>query len=57
MFEAKLKPRLEIILSVVANKMVAIGITANMVTFFGLVVNLIATFYFATGRLVTGGGS
>ena len=55
MFEAKLKPRLEIILSVVANKMVAIGITANMVTFFGLVVNLIATFYFATGRLVTGG--
>ena len=55
MFEAKLKPRLEIILSIVANKMVAIGITANMVTFFGLVVNLIATFYFATGRLVTGG--
>ena len=55
MFEAKLKPRLEIILSVVANKMVAIGITANMVTFFGFVVNLIATFYFATGRLVTGG--
>lgn len=55
MFEAKLKPHLEIILSVVANKMVAIGITANMVTFFGFVVNLIATFYFATGRLVTGG--
>ena len=55
MFEAKLKPRLEIILSAVANKMVAIGITANMVTFFGFVVNLIATFYFATGRLVTGG--
>ena len=55
MFEAKLKPRLEIILSVVANKMVAIGITANMVTFFGLVVNLIATSCFATGRLVTGG--
>lgn len=55
MFEAKLKPRLEIILSVVANKMVAIGITANMVTLFGFVVNLIAAFYFATGRLVTGG--
>ena len=55
MFEAKLKPRLEIILSVVANKMVAIGITANMVTLFGFVVNLIATFYFATGRLVTSG--
>ena len=55
MFEAKLKPRLEIILSAVANKMVAIGITANMVTFFGFVVNLIATFYFATGRLVTSG--
>lgn len=55
MFEAKLKPRLEIILSVVANKMVAIGITANMVTLVGFVVNLIATFYFATGRLVTGG--
>ena len=55
MFEAKLKPHLEMILSVVANKMVAIGITANMVTFFGFVVNLIATFYFATGRLVTGG--
>jgi CDP-diacylglycerol--glycerol-3-phosphate 3-phosphatidyltransferase len=55
MFEAKLKPHLEIILSAVANKMVAIGITANMVTFFGFVVNLIATFYFATGRLVTGG--
>ena len=55
MFEAKLKPHLEMILSVVANKMVAIGITANMVTFFGFVVNLIATFYFATGRLVTSG--
>ncbi len=55
MFEAKLKPRLEMILSVVANKMVAIGITANMVTLFGFVVNLIAAFYFATGRLVTGG--
>ena len=55
MFEAKLKPRLEIILSLVANKMVAIGITANMVTLFGFVVNLIAAFYFATGRLVTGG--
>lgn len=55
MFEAKLKPHLEIILSLVANKMVAIGITANMVTFFGFVVNLIATFYFGTGRLVTGG--
>ena len=55
MFEAKLKPRLEIILSVVANKMVAIGITANMVTLFGFVVNLIAAFYFATGRLVTSG--
>ena len=55
MFEAKLKPRLELILSRVANKMVAIGITANMVTLFGFVVNLIAAFYFATGRLVTGG--
>ena len=55
MFEAKLKPQLEMILSVVANKMVAIGITANMVTLFGFVVNLIAAFYFATGRLVTGG--
>ena len=50
-----MKPRLEIILSIVANKMVAIGITANMVTLFGFVVNLIATFYFATGRLVIGG--
>lgn len=55
MFEAKLKPRLEIILSLVANKMVAIGITANMVTLCGFVVNLIAAFYFATGCLVTGG--
>ena len=43
------------ILSALANKMVAIGITANMVTLFGFVVNLIATFYFATGRLVIGG--
>ena len=55
MFEAKLKPRLEIILSTVANKMVALGITANMVTLFGFAVNLIATFYMATGRLVVGG--
>ena len=55
MFEAKLKPRLEIILSAVANKMVALGITANMVTLFGFLVNLIATFYMATGRLVVGG--
>ena len=55
MFEAKLKPRLEIILSAVANKMVALGITANMVTLFGFFVNLIATFYFATGHLITGG--
>ena len=55
MFEAKLKPRLEIILSVVANKMVALGITANMVTLFGFAVNLIATFYMATGCLVVSG--
>jgi len=55
MFEAKLKPHLEAFLSVLANKMVAIGITANMVTLCGFVVNLIAAFYFATGRLVTGG--
>ena len=55
MFEAKLKPHLEAFLSVLANKMVAIGITANMVTLFGLVINLIAAFYFATGRLITGG--
>ena len=55
MFEAKLKPRLEIILSAVASKMVALGITANMVTFLGFAVNLIATFYVATGRLVVGG--
>ena len=55
MFETKLKPHLEALLSVVANKMVAIGITANMVTLFGLVVNLVATFYFATGHLVIGG--
>ena len=55
MFEAKLKPRLEIILSAVANKMVAFGITANMVTLVGFIVNLVATFYVATGRLVVGG--
>ena len=55
MFEAKLKPHLEAFLSVLANKMVAIGITANMVTLFGLIINLIAAFYFATGRLITGG--
>ena len=55
MFEAKLKPHLEIILSAIANKMVALGITANMVTLFGFFVNLIATFYFATGHLITGG--
>lgn len=55
MFEAKLRPRLETALSVLATKMVAIGITANMVTLFGFVVNLIATFFFAMGYLVTGG--
>lgn len=55
MFEAKLKPRLEIILSAVASKIVALGITANMVTLLGFAVNLIATFYVATGRLVVGG--
>ncbi|MDE0424078.1 MAG: CDP-alcohol phosphatidyltransferase family protein [Candidatus Poribacteria bacterium] len=55
MFEAKLKPRLEVILSAVANKMVALGITADMVTLFGFLVNLVATFYLATGRLVVGG--
>ena len=55
MFEAKLKPHLEIILSAIANKMVALGITANMVTLVGFFVNLIATFYFATGHLITGG--
>ena len=54
MFEV-IKPRLETILSTIANKMVAIGITANMVTLFGFFVNLIATFYFATGHLITGG--
>ncbi|MYK19199.1 CDP-alcohol phosphatidyltransferase family protein [Candidatus Poribacteria bacterium] len=55
MFEAKLKPRLEVILSAVANKMVALGITADMVTLFGFLVNLVATFYLATGRLVVAG--
>ena len=55
MFEAKLKPHLEIILSAVATKMVALGITADMVTLFGFAVNLVATFYVATGRLVIGG--
>lgn len=55
MFEAKLRTRLETVLSVLATKMVAIGITANMVTLFGFVVNLIATFFFAKGYLVTGG--
>ena len=55
MFEAKLKPRLETLLSAIATKMVAIGITANMVTLFGFFVNLIATFYLATGHLITGG--
>ena len=55
MFEAKLKPHLETLLSAIANKMVALGITANMVTLFGFLVNLIATFYFATGHLITGG--
>ncbi len=55
MFEAKLKPHFDVILSVVANKMVALGITANMVTLFGFVVNLIATFYVATGHLAIGG--
>lgn len=55
MFEAKLKPRLEIILSAVAGKMVALGITANMVTLLGFAVNLIATYCVATGRLVVGG--
>lgn len=55
MFEAKLRTRLETVLSVVATKMVSIGITANMVTLFGFVVNLIAAFFFALGYLVTGG--
>ncbi len=55
MFEVKLKPHLETILATIANKMVAVGITANMVTIFGFLVNLIATFYFATGHLITGG--
>ena len=55
MFEAKLKPRLEIILSAVASKMVALGITANMVTLLGFGVNLIATYFVATGCLVVGG--
>ena len=55
MFEAKLKPHLEIILSAVASKMVALGITANMVTLLGFAVNLVAAFSVATGRLVIGG--
>ncbi len=55
MFEVKLKTRLETLLSVVANKMVAIGITANMVTLFGFAVNLIASVCFAIGQLVAGG--
>ena len=55
MFEAKLKPHLEIILSAVASKMVALGITANMVTLLGFAINLIAAFSVATGRLVIGG--
>ncbi len=55
MFEVKLKPRFEAALSVVATKMVAVGITANMVTLFGFIVNLMASVCFATGRLIVGG--
>jgi len=55
MFETKLKPHLETILSAIASKIVKIGITANMVTLSGLFVNLIATFYVAKGQFVVSG--
>ena len=55
MFEAKLRSKISVILSPLAQKIVSLGITANMVTMFGLLVNLVAAYCLATERLVAAG--
>ena len=42
-------------LSLVARKLVSIGVTANMITLIGFCVNVLAAFFLATGRLVLAG--
>ena len=47
MFEAKLRSKISVILSPLAQAIVSLGITANMITLFGLLVNLVAAYFFS----------
>lgn len=55
MLERKFRGKISAFLSLVARKLVAIGVTANMITLIGFCVNVIAAFFLATGRLVAAG--
>lgn len=55
MLERKFRGKISAFLSLVARKLVSIGVTANMITLIGLCVNVIAAFFLATGRLVIAG--
>lgn len=55
MLESMFRSKFSAFLSVVARKLVSIGVTANMITVIGFCVNVLAAFFLATGRLVLGG--
>ena len=55
MLERKFRGKISAFLSLVAGKLVSIGVTANMITLIGFCVNVLAAFFLATGRLVLAG--
>lgn len=55
MLESMFRGKFSAFLSLVARKLVSIGVTANMITVIGFCVNVLAAVFLATGRLVLGG--
>lgn len=55
MLERMFRGKISVFLSLVARKLVSIGVTANMITLIGFCVNVLAAFFLATGRLVLAG--
>lgn len=55
MLEGRFRGKFSAFLSLLATKLVSIGVTANMITLIGFSVNVVAAFFLATGRLVLAG--
>jgi CDP-diacylglycerol--glycerol-3-phosphate 3-phosphatidyltransferase len=55
MLERRFRGKFSAFLSLLAAKLVSIGVTANMITLIGFSVNVVAAFFLATGRLVLAG--